>query len=63
MVLALAANGVSCIDKIYHIERGYEKIEENLWGLQIGKEFLLMKKYKLIIKTLKQDLEYKDESY
>lgn len=30
VVLALAANGVSCIDKICHIERGYEKIEENL---------------------------------
>ncbi len=33
VVLALAAEGVSCIDKIYHIERGYEKIEENLSGV------------------------------
>lgn len=33
VVLALAADGVSCIDKICHIERGYEKIEENLTGV------------------------------
>lgn len=33
VVLALAADGVSCIDKICHIERGYEKIEENLSGV------------------------------
>lgn len=33
VVLALAADGVSCIDKIHHIERGYENIEENLKGV------------------------------
>ena len=33
VVLALAADGVSCIDKIHHIERCYENIEENLKGV------------------------------
>ena len=33
VVLALAAEGVSEIDKIHHIERGYERIEENLKGV------------------------------
>ena len=33
VVLALAAEGISCVDKICHIERGYEKIEENLTGV------------------------------
>ena len=33
VILALAAEGVSCIDKIHHIERGYEKIDENLAGV------------------------------
>lgn len=33
VVLALAADGESQIDKIHHIERGYENIEENLKGV------------------------------
>ena len=30
VIAALAANGVSSVDKIHHIERGYEDIEKNL---------------------------------
>ena len=33
VVLALAAEGVTTIDKICHIERGYERIEETLGGV------------------------------
>ncbi|MBQ1187046.1 MAG: UDP-N-acetylglucosamine 1-carboxyvinyltransferase [Clostridia bacterium] len=33
VVLALAADGITSIDKIHHIERGYEKIEETLSGV------------------------------
>ena len=33
IVVALASDGVSVIDKICHVERGYEKIEEKLSGV------------------------------
>ena len=36
MVLAaLAAEGETLIDRIYHIDRGYEKVEEKLRGLGV----------------------------
>ena len=33
VLAALAAEGQTCIDRIYHIDRGYERIEEKLRGL------------------------------
>ena len=33
VVAALAAEGETCIDRIYHIDRGYEQIEEKLLSL------------------------------
>jgi UDP-N-acetylglucosamine 1-carboxyvinyltransferase len=33
IVAALAAEGETTIHRIYHLERGYEKIEEKLLGL------------------------------
>jgi hypothetical protein len=33
VLAALAANGETVVDRIYHIDRGYENIEEKLAGL------------------------------
>ncbi len=33
VLAALAAEGQTCIDRIYHIDRGYERIEEKLRGI------------------------------
>ena len=33
VVAAQAASGETIIDRVYHIDRGYEKIEEKLRGL------------------------------
>jgi len=33
VLAALAANGETVVDRIYHIDRGYENIEEKLVGL------------------------------
>jgi UDP-N-acetylglucosamine 1-carboxyvinyltransferase len=33
VLAALAANGESMVDRIHHIDRGYENIEEKLVGL------------------------------
>ncbi|MFN7985553.1 MAG: hypothetical protein U0Q11_27240 [Vicinamibacterales bacterium] len=30
MLAALAADGETVVDRVYHIDRGYEKIEEKL---------------------------------
>ena len=40
IVAALKANGESEIDMLYHVERGYEKIEKNLsqLGIKIKRE-------------------------
>ena len=33
MIAALAAQGQTCIDRIYHIDRGYEHLEAKLQAL------------------------------
>ncbi len=33
VLAALAANGTTIIDRVYHLDRGYEKIEEKLTQL------------------------------
>jgi UDP-N-acetylglucosamine 1-carboxyvinyltransferase len=33
VIAALAANGDTLVDRIYHIDRGYERVEEKLQGL------------------------------
>jgi UDP-N-acetylglucosamine 1-carboxyvinyltransferase len=33
VLAALAAKGETVIDRVYHIDRGYEKIEEKLLGI------------------------------
>ena len=33
VIAALAASGETIIDRVYHIDRGYERIEEKLQGL------------------------------
>jgi UDP-N-acetylglucosamine 1-carboxyvinyltransferase len=33
VLAALAADGESVIDRVYHLDRGYERIEEKLRGL------------------------------
>ena len=35
MIAALAAEGESLIERVYHIDRGYERIEEKLLGLAV----------------------------
>jgi len=40
IIAALAAHGDTIIDRIYHIDRGYERVEEKLQqlGAQISRE-------------------------
>ena len=33
VVAGLAARGTTTVDRVYHIDRGYERIEEKLRGL------------------------------
>jgi UDP-N-acetylglucosamine 1-carboxyvinyltransferase len=33
VVAGLAAHGTTTVDRVYHIDRGYERIEEKLEGL------------------------------
>ena len=33
MLAALVADGESILDRVYHMDRGYERIEEKLRGL------------------------------
>jgi len=33
IIAAMAANGKSIIKRVYHIDRGYEKMEEKLFSL------------------------------
>jgi len=33
VIAGLVAEGETVIDRIYHLDRGYERIEERLWRL------------------------------
>ena len=33
VIAALAANGESTVDRLYHLDRGYERMEEKFRGL------------------------------
>jgi len=33
VVAALVADGITVVDRVYHLDRGYEKIEEKLRSL------------------------------